>query len=185
MYSVSPAHDAEHTHVFKPFDTDKRKGAGMEVCAGAGPGIGLIYPLRTATDDLKESAMLVVRAKIEAQPVKVTPNKNIGEVRGYKRYTVELFGSSEPDRPAATIGVRPLLYPTVEALRPVEYLYHESLPVRDTLWAIPDFPDVIVTDEDIANVGENVVPFDESLVQAVEAGIRKMLTDQDHAVLFA
>lgn len=180
-----PQGDAATAHVFKPFDTEKRKGGGMEVRAGKGPGIGVMYPLRTPSVDPNEHAMLVVRATIDSQPVKVTPSAEVGDITGFKRFNVALYGSHATATPAATLNVTPVIYPSTDPTRVVEYLHHKSVPVVGTPWTIPEVENSVVTATDVANLGDEIVPFDESLTQAIEAGIGKLLTERDFAVLMA
>ncbi|MGZ0214301.1 MAG: hypothetical protein ACKVI4_17615, partial [Actinomycetales bacterium] len=109
-----PQGDAVTAHLFERFDTEKRKGGGMEVRAGKGPGIGLIYPLRMPSFDPNEDAMLVVRATIDAQPVKVRPSAEVGDITGFKRFNVALYGSHDTAKPAATLNVTPVIYPSTD-----------------------------------------------------------------------
>jgi len=180
-----PQGDAVTAHLFKRFDTEKRKGGGMEVRAGKGPGIGLMYPLRTASVDPNEHAMLVVRATIDAQPVRVRPSAEAGDITGFKRFNVALYGSHDTAKPAATLNVTPVIYPSTDPTRIVEYLHHKSIPVVGTHWTIPEVEKNRVTATDVANLGDEIVPFDESLTQAIEAAIGKLLTERDFAVLMS
>jgi len=180
-----PNYDAEQTHVYTRYDTAKRRSGGMAITPGLAPGIGVLYPLRTPGANLQQDAMVVQRVAIEAQAVKVMPDPNKPPIKGFKRYTVTMFGSHDDEKASATLNVTPLLYPSTDQARPVEYLYHKVVPMAGTAWVIPGVEEVEVAESDVDAIGGESVPYDEGLAQAIETGVHKLLADDDFAVVIA